>query len=214
MQYEKKEGDDLKILYDGVPYIAQKRAMSCWYACAKMVLAFSRPDNAKIKNFIVVENTEKKQAVEALLIKSQPLISKEQADNIGATEKEWPLIAEAFGFAKLSQDEVKDAGSSFDKLVELLRKYGPLWSAGRFYQGGNTKAGHVIVLTGAVVRPVLKKATNHVIFHDPAPDNVGGGPSSIKQYDSYFKSRGSDKNGLFTWDETEGEAPLMYKPKK
>lgn len=211
MKFEKNDNDKIVILYEGVPYIEQKRAMSCWYASAKMVLAFSRPNNLKIKDHMVVENAEKREAIDALLIKSHTLKGGPTADKVGATEKDWPVIAEAFGFGALTEDEVKAAGSKFDELVKLLEKYGPLWCAGRFFQGGDKDGGHVIVVIGAVVR----KTGNNILFHDPAPEKVQGGPTSYKLYDAYFKAKGAGKNGLFGLDETEGVSPIMYKkPKK
>jgi hypothetical protein len=210
--FAQKEGDVVRVYYDGVRYLAQKRAMSCWYACAKMVYAFSRPAGTKVKQELIVANAEKASAIDSLMKKSHP-IAEERLDNIGATEKDWPLIADAFGFETVPQAEVKKIGLSFDELVEALAKYGPLWAAGRFYQGGNQTAGHVICITGAIVRQVARKPTNYVVFHDPAPSNLQGGPDCLKQFDIYIKSRGDTKNGLFTWEETEGQSPLMYKKK-
>jgi hypothetical protein len=214
-----KEGDVVRKYYADVPYVAQKRAMSCWYACAKMVYAFTRPKNdagvkdAKgVKAELIVKNAEKAAAVDALMKKSHPL-AEERSDNIGATEADWPLIAEAFGLEKVPDREVAEIGNSFDALCEALVTYGPLWAAGRFYQGGNQRAGHVICVTGAMVREVVKKPKNHVVFHDPAPKDLQGGPDCLKQYDVYFKTRGEAQNGLFTLRETEGQSPLMYKKK-
>jgi hypothetical protein len=208
-EYKQGAKDTLHILYNGVPFIEQKRAMSCWYASAKMIFAFARPENTKIKDMMVVENAEKRADIDALLIKSFTFKNQSSDDKIGTTEKDWPVIAEAFGFGTPTKEEIGAAGTKFDKLVEALVKYGPLWSAGRYFNG-QPNDGHVIVAIGAFER----MGNKNVIFHNPAPAPMGGGPSQYMSFDKFYKANGPGKNGLYGLDETDGVSPLMYKKAK
>lgn len=205
-----KPGDQLIASPYDVPYKAQKRQMSCWYACAKMVYHFRHGADAKVKHLIA--ETERGKTVLAL-VKKSALLDDASSENAGATEKDWPVLAEAFGMTALSAEEVGKIGNSFTDLATALTNYGPLWCAGRFYQGGSQTAGHVIVVVGAIQRKVIGTYKPTVVFHDPAPASLQGGPYSTKQFDLYFKPRDASKNGLYTLTETENVPPVMYIPK-
>lgn len=203
MGYKKKPGD-VSLIELNVPYVAQKRQQSCWYACAKMLYKYCHGENAKVKH----EITKSKEGAAVHLHMQKSGKIGEEEEGVGATEKEWPTIAAAFGLTPLSKVEFNLLDQSADVLVGILKTYGPLWCAGRFFQGGS-EGGHVIVATGVITRKVLQTTSHWVIFHDPAPEGLQGGPYCVKQFNNYFKL-GGKKNGLFNLTETENVVPVMY----
>src|SRR5205823_6244411 len=119
---------------------------------------------------------------------------------------------EAFSLRPLDEAELAKVSQSFDLLCGALKTYGPLWCAGRFFQGGNLDGGHVIVVLGAIKRKFLGTMKDCVVFHDPAPSSLQGGPFSVKQFEAYFKPNGHGKNGIYTIKETEGVSCVMHLP--
>ena len=193
-----------------VTYKAQKRQMSCWYASAKMVLSFRTGSAKGLKKDLLMKTDVGKDVHAQMKSLSSPVGAEDSAEQLGATEKEWPKIAQAFGLTPVEPGEVNRIGTNFLDLREALVRKGPLWCAGRFFQGGSP-GGHVIVVTGVLRRKIFGgQIKDHVIFHDPAPASLQGGDECVKPYDRYFMT--TDKSGLFSLMETEGVPPVMYAP--
>lgn len=204
MGFVPKPGDISLAAPLDVPYVAQKRQQSCWYACAKMLYQWRHGADAKVKHAIV--GTEAGASVHAHMQKSGKIGDPEEG--VGATEKEWPAVAAAFGLTPLPQDGFNLLDQSPDALGGVIRNHGPLWCAGRFFQGG-AAGGHVIVVLGVISRKQAGRAQPCVVFHDPGPKELQGGPFCVKQFDTYFKL-GAKNKGLFSFAETEGVSPVMF----
>ncbi|MHB8727324.1 MAG: papain-like cysteine protease family protein [Casimicrobiaceae bacterium] len=206
-----KPGDEPVVGPFEVPYVEQKRQQSCWYACAKMVYRYHHGADAKVKKAIVA--TEAGRAAHELMKKSR-LIG-EAEEGVGATEKDWPTVAAAFGLIPVAKTDVELLDQSFDGLSACLRINGPLWCAGHFFQGGST-GGHVIVVLGTMKRKFGGALQSCIVFHDPGPKSLQGGPFCVKQFDHYFKLSATGKKGIFSFKETEDVSPVMYmvKPAK
>ena len=190
-----------------VTYRAQKRQMSCWYASAKMVVSF-RAGTKGIKHSVT--STAEGAGLHTFMKSASSPVTEQPTDHeVGTTEKQWPLVARSFGLVPADPGDVRRVGTNFEDLRDYLVRNGPLWCAGRFFQGGS-KGGHVIVITGVLRRKVLGKPKDCVLFHDPAPASLQGGDECVKQYDSDFRT--SNASGLYSLDETEGVPPVMYMP--
>lgn len=218
LRYEPKDGDQLRVYYDKVPYFPQKRAMSCWYACAKMLKVYR---NSEIKFKSELDKSVSGKKLLELLEKSSRFDGTQLNEDTGCTEKEWPLLTEAMGFQLVSTADATQCGADFNKLQEALSKYGPLWCAGKYYQQGNKDAGHVILVVGALTRqmPNVTKALiprDFIIFHDP--DMQGNPPTNgsknadncLARFDLYFK-KGFYDTGVGP-GKTDGISPLLYLP--
>lgn len=217
-RYQPKEGDQLHVYYEKVPYYPQKRAMSCWYACAKMLKVYR---NSEIKFKKELETTASGKKLAELLSKSGRLDGEALNENVGCTEKEWPLLTEAMGFQLIPTSDATQCGADFNKLREALARYGPLWCAGKYYQQGDKNAGHVILVVGALARQVKVigniQIKNFIIFHDPdmlgnSADETGSknADNCVARFDLYFKTGFYDTG--FGPGKTDGISPLLYLP--
>ncbi|MDF2770831.1 MAG: Papain-like cysteine protease AvrRpt2 [Geminicoccaceae bacterium] len=195
-----------------VPYKAQRKKMSCWYASAKMVLGYRLGSASGIKKNVLMQSDAGRETHAHMKAKSGT-VGTDEPEGVGTTEKEWPMVAKAFGLHPLDVAEVNRIASNFMDLHAALLTHGPLWCAGRFFQAGSD-GGHVIVVTGLMKRKLLGSVKEYIIFHDPAPAILNGGDECVKLYDGYFKTqtRNNKQSGLFSLVETEGVPPVMYAP--
>ena len=102
--------------------------------------------------------------------------------------------------------ELKPLPNTFDALAGAILEYGPIWSAGLFFQGSDSAIGHIVVLIGAIRRKTKFGMKNYVVFHDPAPLKFNGESSCLKQWDAWFAKR------LYNEHVTNGESPMMHLP--
>jgi ABC-type bacteriocin/lantibiotic exporter with double-glycine peptidase domain len=105
-----------------VPLVAQHRPYECWYAAACMVAYFHFPGP--------------RLGVPKVWARSE---------TSGIFEHEFSELAQNEGLKPVSLSAVSTSAS----IEHLLRTYGPIWSAGKWFGGG-----HVIVLTGVNGRDV------------------------------------------------------------
>jgi hypothetical protein len=138
-----------------------------------------------------------------LLGKSKKIGDTSTTPDLGAKQDDWPRLAAAVGLQAVGRAEIETFNQDSSFFQQALKKYGPLWCAGSFFQGGE-KGGHVILVTGTLIRKFLGKPKDCIIFHDPAPKALQGEDESVKQYKEWFL-----KN-LYSFEDTLGQSPIMY----
>jgi len=119
-----------------------------------MVLSFRTGSTEGLKKNLLMNTDVGKDVHAQMKSMSSAVGAEDSAEQLGATEKEWPKVAQAFGLTPVEPGEVNRIGTNFLDLREALVRKGPLWCAGRFFQGGSP-GGHVIVVTGVLRRKIF-----------------------------------------------------------
>jgi hypothetical protein len=195
--YTRQKGDEV-LIYKQIDYVQQQKKMSCWYACAEMLFKYRRP-NQDFEEFLKGTPDGRKMLA---LYESGLSIESDDKSLEGNLER-WAVLTEAMGMR-----ELKPLPDSPEKLAMDIMDHGPLWCAGKFFQGCESDVGHIVTVLGVFKRkaafgPGLKA---YVIFHDPAPKKFNGEAGCFKMWDAWFAKR------LYSPHVTNGESPMMYLP--
>ncbi len=141
-----------------VPYIQQQRQMSCWLTAMQMIdhwLFIQEMGKASVDpewlNLSVrtCEDFQKRgraaRSMRLQLLNSAPLSDSDANNypNRGVTRQEMINFGNAAG---LQMIDWENTGKTLEALYELLKRYGPMLSAGLFMNG----QPHAIVITGVL----------------------------------------------------------------
>lgn len=205
------KGTDNVTVRHHVTYIQQDRAMSCWYAAAKMVFKFRKPNGdfeTTLKGSIQGQYLLRllRQSKQIADLAEQSTDAMNSGGGRGASDADWSVLAKSAGMTPLTKEQLAEYRlQGATGLRNALIKHGPLWCAGRFFPGGGGH-GHVIAVLGVMQRKIIATQKDYVIFHDPAPAAVQGGEERVKQCNEWFW-----KN-LYTYEEADNESSIMYIP--
>jgi hypothetical protein len=104
-----------------VPMIGQANSKICWLACYQMLYGY--------RKFSTSVPWDKAKAAGL-------------STTSGLYSDQWGKAREAMGFTSYRVGYLKE---SYDNLIDILQKHGPMWCAGDFLADGS---GHAIVISG------------------------------------------------------------------
>ena len=152
-------------VYYNVPLIPQEASLTCWYACAQMIVRFHRN---RVQATTLAGGEVDQPRVTALMTSMNRALT--------------PQLAIAVASAmNLRMEFVSPTPAA---LENFLAGFGPLWYGGNVRGYRNVQSGaHAVVLTG-IRRGV---PGDEVLINDPWPSGAGGGAHLAMEYNDFFR---------------------------
>ncbi len=148
----------------GMKLIPQQLRMSCWYACARMLINW-RQEQSKMSHMglITPELDEECQRLRDV--------------NGGINNSAIINMAQRLGLKTIPPMSVDGS-----RVSEWLRRYGPLWVNG---------VRHITVIAGIYKNPKHPKydQSHQILVYNPAPMNIG--ETSWVNYEMWYEYEGS-----------------------
>lgn len=151
-------------VYYNVPLIPQDSSLTCWYACARMIVRFHRD---RVQATTLAGGEVGQPGVDAQMSRMNRALNPDLA----------------VGVARAMNMQMVWLSPTPGALENLLASHGPLWYGGNVRGYRDVQSGaHCVVLTG-----IRRDAPgDEVLINDPWPSGMGGGAQLAMEYSDFF----------------------------